>query len=62
MCHGGDGKLAAAGAKDLSITQNTLEEIKATIINGKNTMPAADVTPEEAEVIANYVVTVIKSK
>ncbi|MCA0430305.1 MAG: cytochrome c [Bacteroidetes bacterium] len=62
LCHGGDGKLAAAGAKDLSVTQNSLEEIKATIINGKNTMPAADVTPEEADAIANYVVSTIKSK
>lgn len=62
LCHGGDGKLGAAGAKDLSGLTNSVEEIKAVIINGKNSMPAADVTPEQAAAIAEYVVANIQGK
>lgn len=62
LCHGGDGKLGAAGAKDLTGLTSSVEEIKAVIINGKNSMPAADVTPEQAAAIAEYVVTNIQGK
>ena len=38
-CHGTDGKLQAAGAKDLSISTLSDEEIQTTVEDGKNTMP-----------------------
>ncbi len=37
-CHGDDGKLGVAGAKDLSISTLTDAEITSTIYNGKNGM------------------------
>lgn len=39
-CHGDDGKLGVAGAKDLSISTLTDAEITSTIYNGKNGMPS----------------------
>ncbi len=62
LCHGGDGKLGAAGAKDLSGLTSSVEEIKSVILNGKNSMPASDVTPEQAAAIADYVVANIQGK
>jgi mono/diheme cytochrome c family protein len=55
LCHGSDGKLGAAGAKDLTATTLDLEGIKAIILNGKGAMPAAQVTSEQAAIIAEYV-------
>jgi cytochrome c6 len=40
VCHGMDGKMGSAGAKDLSKSTLTDEEIQKTIEEGKNTMPA----------------------
>jgi mono/diheme cytochrome c family protein len=62
LCHGGDGKLGAAGAKNLTVLTSSVEDIKAVIMNGKNSMPAADVTPEQAAAIADYVVANIQGK
>ncbi len=60
LCHGSDGKLGMAGAKDISITVLDLEAIKNIIMNGKNAMPAAAVNDEQANAIAEYVNTNIK--
>lgn len=55
VCHGGDGKLGASGAKDLSATALDLAGIKTIILNGKGAMPAAQVNNEQAEAISAYV-------
>jgi cytochrome c6 len=39
QCHGDDGKLGASGAKDLSLTSLSDNEIHARIVKGKNAMP-----------------------
>lgn len=39
VCHGDDGELGAAGAKDLSVSKLSDKEIKDRIIHGKNGMP-----------------------
>jgi mono/diheme cytochrome c family protein len=38
-CHGADGKLGGSGAKDLTVTTLSNEEMKAVIIDGKGAMP-----------------------
>jgi mono/diheme cytochrome c family protein len=38
VCHGSDGKLGLSGAKDLSVTQLSVEEQKVIIRNGKSSM------------------------
>lgn len=40
-CHGVDGKLGNSGAKDLSISKLTPEEIKEVLSEGKGAMPPA---------------------
>lgn len=56
MCHGNDGKLGLAGAKDISVTQMDVAAIKDVIIKGKNSMqPIAGISEEEAAGIAEYV-------
>ncbi len=40
VCHGEDGRANLAGAKDLTISEKTDDEIADLIKNGKNTMPA----------------------
>jgi mono/diheme cytochrome c family protein len=57
ICHGDDGKLGIAGAKDLSQTLLELNEIKAIIKYGKGKMtPFADrLTDEEIEMLAVYI-------
>ncbi len=40
-CHGADGKLGNSGAKDLSISKLTPEEIKEVLSEGKGAMPPA---------------------
>lgn len=60
LCHGGDGKLGMAGAKDISVTVLDIEAIKDIITHGKNAMPAAAVNDEQALAIAEYVNTNIK--
>lgn len=55
LCHGGDGKLGASGAKDLSASTMDVAAMKEIIIHGKGLMPAAQVTEEQAGAIAEYV-------
>ncbi len=40
ICHGNDGKLNQAGAKDLSISPKSVEEMRDVIGKGKNSMPS----------------------
>jgi hypothetical protein len=54
-CHGPDGKLGLAGAKDLSATQLDEAGIKTIILQGKGLMPAAQVSGPQADAIAAYV-------
>jgi mono/diheme cytochrome c family protein len=61
MCHGNDGKLGMAGAKDLSATTLDVATIKAVILQGKNSMAPVAATDEEAGAIAEYVFTSFKS-
>ena len=60
LCHGVDGKLGMAGAKDLTATTLDLAGIKEIIIHGKGTMPAAQVSDEQANIISEYVNTQLK--
>ncbi len=60
LCHGSDGKLGMAGAKDLGATVLDLAGIKEIIVHGKGAMPAAPVNDEQATAIADYVNSQIK--
>ncbi len=60
LCHGNDGKLGAAGAKDLTASAMDAAGIKEIIIHGKGAMPAAPVNEEEAAAISEYVNSEIK--
>lgn len=60
LCHGGDGKLGAAGAKDLTTSVLDIEGIKEIILHGKGAMPAAQVNDEQATAISEYVNSQIK--
>lgn len=60
LCHGTDGKLGMAGAKDLTLSALDVAGIKDLILHGKGAMPAADVNDEQATAIANYVNATIK--
>ncbi len=62
ICHGDDGKLGQAGAKDLSISKLSKEEIVSIVTTGRNSMPPYKkyFTPEEIEAIADYVKTLRK--
>ncbi|MCE3225499.1 MAG: cytochrome c, mono- and diheme variant family [Bacteroidetes bacterium] len=55
LCHGDDGKLGAAGAKDLTATTLDVNAIKDIILHGKNSMAPVAVTDEQAALIAAYV-------
>jgi len=59
-CHGTDGKLGLAGAKDLSATLLDNAAIKDVIKNGKGLMPASQLDDEKASIVAEYVSTQIK--
>jgi len=64
-CHGPDGKLGMSGAKDISETALTDEEIKKLIENGKNAMPSFKEMlskPGEIDAVINHVTTLKKSK
>lgn len=56
ICHGMDGKLGAAGSKDLTITEMTVDERAAIIKYGKNTMLPFEsrLTDQEIIALANY--------
>lgn len=60
LCHGNDGKLGAAGAKDLSTTNLTNNEIASVILNGKGSMNKVEVSEEQASAIAAYVEEALK--
>lgn len=57
ICHGDDGKLGLAGAKDLSLNTLELNEMKAIIKYGKGKMtPFVDrLSDEEIELVAIYI-------
>ncbi len=55
MCHGNDGKLGLAGAKDLSATVLSNGEIATIILQGKGNMNKVEVSEEQASAIAAYV-------
>lgn len=61
LCHGGDGKLGASGASDISATHLDVAGIKDVILNGKGNMTPIRVSEEHAEMIAEYVNAHIKS-
>jgi mono/diheme cytochrome c family protein len=48
-CHGEDGKLGASGAKDLTMSKLSDQEIENIIVNGKNAMPPMSVLLENKE-------------
>lgn len=48
-CHGEDGKLGASGAKDLTMSKLSNQEIENIIVNGKNAMPPMSVLLENKE-------------
>lgn len=60
LCHGADGKLGAAGAKDLGATVLDVAAIKDIILNGKGMMAKTAVNEEQAAAIAEYVHSNIK--
>lgn len=58
-CHGTDGKLCVLGAKDLSVSTMSNEQIMEIISNGKSTMTpfGATMTKDEIRQVAAYVQT-----
>jgi mono/diheme cytochrome c family protein len=60
VCHGDDGKLGMAGATDLSQTNLSQSEIVRVILNGKNAMPKVNMSEEQANAVAKYVLENIK--
>ena len=59
-CHGPDGKLGLAGAKNISTTLLNESGIYDIILHGKGLMPAAAVSEEQATAIARFVESDIK--
>lgn len=64
LCHGGDGKLAANGSKDLSVTPLNHTDMVKVITEGKNTMASYKevLTPEQIEAVTAYIETDLKGK
>lgn len=58
-CHGDDGKLMLAGAKDLSASKLSIDEVIAIIRNGKGAMPPYGnmLTEGEIKQTADFVMT-----
>jgi len=56
-CHGQDGKLGLAGAKDLTATNMVKDDIIALLNNGKNSMPKFKdaLSIEEIDAVSEYV-------
>jgi len=52
LCHGKDGKLGISGAKDLTVTTLTKEEMIALVTNGKGAMTAYKNVLTKAEIDA----------
>lgn len=62
-CHGDNGKLGGSGSKDLSKTQLDLAGINQIITQGKGMMsPASQLSPEQAQIVAEYVNSSIKGQ
>jgi hypothetical protein len=61
LCHGDDGKLGLAGAKDLSATSMDTPGITEVILKGKGNMAPVRVSEEQAAAIAGYVDANIKN-
>ncbi len=55
VCHGGDGKLGMAGAKNLAISTLSASEIKQIILQGKGDMQPVPMSDEQAAAVADYV-------
>jgi mono/diheme cytochrome c family protein len=55
MCHGDDGKLGMAGAKNLSTSALDLAAMKEIILHGKGAMPASTLNEVQAKAVADYV-------
>jgi mono/diheme cytochrome c family protein len=55
-CHGADGKLKLAGAKDLTVSTLTPEQVKSLLKNGKNAMPKFKtvLSPEELDAVIQH--------
>jgi mono/diheme cytochrome c family protein len=64
ICHGADGALQYAGAKDLSISNLPLEEVHNQIKFGKGTMPPMNKVLDDASIakLAEYAMTLRKGK
>lgn len=60
LCHGNDGKAMLSGAPDLTATALEKAGIKDIILNGRNLMVKVDVSDEQADAIADYVLGTIK--
>jgi mono/diheme cytochrome c family protein len=61
-CHGGDGKLNAMGAADLSKTQLDIAAIQTIILKGKGNMTKIEMSQEQAKSVASYVLSDVKGK
>jgi mono/diheme cytochrome c family protein len=59
VCHGIDGKLALNGAKDLTISEMTIEERRVNITEGKNLMTPFKgiLNDEQIKQVAEYTMT-----
>lgn len=62
LCHGDNGKLGMAGAKDISATAMDVAQMKDVILHGKGAMPATNLDDTQAQAIADYVAGNIKGK
>ncbi len=62
ICHGADGAMNYAGAKDLSISTLTREEVLAQVTYGKGTMPPmkGQLNDEQIEAVADYCISLRK--
>ncbi len=61
VCHGNAGDAGLAGAKNIKTTELKESEIIKLVLNGKNTMPPANLTPEQAQSVARFVLDSLKT-
>ncbi len=63
LCHGSKGDLGLSGAANLKISALNVGEITQVVTEGRKAMPAwkTQLTPEEIQLVANYVVTLRKN-
>jgi mono/diheme cytochrome c family protein len=62
LCHGTNGDKGVAGAANLRNTAMNSAELKRVILKGKGSMPAIQVSDEDAQLISDYVVEKIKGQ